>query len=155
MLNDRPLTQLPSSCNELEPLTPSHLVSGRRLTSLPYNSIAIELESSSDNRSVIRKRLQQRNMVLEQLWRRWLTEYLTALRESHRLSGKRKQIIAVGDVVQIHDECPRSRWKLGIVEELITGRDGLTRAAHVRTASGVTSRPVVKLYPLEVTCDKT
>ncbi|XP_052256360.1 uncharacterized protein LOC127861714 [Dreissena polymorpha] len=97
--------------------------------------------------------LHTQNEVLNQFWKRWRTEYLTALRESHKLTGTTLQSIAVGDVVQIHDECPRSQWKLGIVQELITGRDGLTRAAHVRTTRGVTTRPIVKLYPLEVTSD--
>ena len=39
----------------------------------------------------------------------------------------------------------------GTVVELLTGNDGLTRAATLRTSSGlITSRPIVKLYPLEV-----
>jgi len=33
---------------------------------------------------------------------------------------------AVADVVQIGDECPYSRWKLGILEKLATGRNGRT-----------------------------
>jgi hypothetical protein len=155
MLNDRPLTQLSSCSNDLEPLTPSHLVYGRRITSLPYNDIAIYTENQigREDGSLYRKRVKQKNEVLNQFWKRWRTEYLTALRESHKLTGTTLQSIAVGDVVQIHDECPRSQWKLGVVQELITGRDGLTRAAHVRTTRGVTTRPIVKLYPLEVTSD--
>ena len=36
---------------------------------------------------------------------------------------------------------------------LISGKDVLTKAAHIRTSSGVTSRPIVKLYPLDVSSD--
>ncbi|KAH3842840.1 hypothetical protein DPMN_116344 [Dreissena polymorpha] len=48
---------------------------------------------------------------------------------------------------------PAGSGNLGVVQELITGRDGLTQAAHVGTTRGVTTMPIVKLYPLEVTSD--
>ena len=48
-------------------------------------------------------------------------------------------------------EGPRSSWKLAAIEDLITGGDGLVRAAHIRTSTGYINRPVLKLYPLEVT----
>ena len=34
--------------------------------------------------------------------------------------------------------------------DLIAGRDGLIRAAVIRTANGNTTRPITKLYPLEL-----
>ena len=37
-----------------------------------------------------------------------------------------------------------------VIEELITGNDGLVRAAKIRTAKGRTNRPITKLVPLEV-----
>ena len=36
------------------------------------------------------------------------------------------------------------------MEDLIQGRDGHVRAANVRMGNHRTSRPIVKLYPLEV-----
>ena len=64
--------------------------------------------------------------------------------------GNNRQNIKVGDVVLVHDESPRIRWKMAVVEELTIGRDGLVRAASIRTSNGKTNRPIVKLYPLEV-----
>ena len=55
----------------------------------------------------------------------------------------------MGDVIQVHDEGPRIRWNLAVVEELITGRDGSVRAAKVKTKHGLSTRPIVKLYPIE------
>ena len=57
-------------------------------------------------------------------------------------------------MVLVHDEGPRSTWKLAVVEDLIEGGDGLVRAANIRTSTGRTNRPLssthTKLYPLEV-----
>ena len=74
-----------------------------------------------------------------------------ALRESHKASGNNNQTIKVGDIVLIHDDIPRINWRLAMIEELITGNDGLTRAAILQTASGRMNRPITRLYPLEVT----
>ena len=51
----------------------------------------------------------------------------------------------------MHDDIPRVHWKLAVVEKLITGLDGYTRAAEIRTATGKTNRSIAKLFPLEVT----
>ena len=57
--------------------------------------------------------------------------------------------------MQIHNEGPRLSWYLAVIEELIIGNDGLVRAAIIRTSTGHTNRPIVKLYPLEVTSAET
>ena len=53
-------------------------------------------------------------------------------------------------MVIIHDDIPRTNWKLAVVEKLITGLDGITRAAEIRTMNRRTNRPITKLFPLEV-----
>ena len=57
--------------------------------------------------------------------------------------------------MQIYDEGPRLSWLLAVIEELITGNNGLVRAAIIRTSTGCTNRPIVKLYPLEITSVET
>ena len=37
------------------------------------------------------------------------------------------------------------------MERFIKGKDGLVRAADIKTSTGYTSRPITKQYPLEVT----
>ena len=37
--NDRPLTHVSSGLSDPEPLTPSHLICGRRITSLPHTVV--------------------------------------------------------------------------------------------------------------------
>ena len=65
------------------------------------------------------------------------------------------QSVKKGDVVIVHDDTPCVTWKLAVIEDLIVGRDGLTpRAAMIRTANGTTSRPISRLYPLELTSEQ-
>ena len=44
----------------------------------------------------------------------------------------------------------RTELTLATTDELNTGGDGIARSAVIRTKNGLTSRPVTKLYPLEV-----
>ena len=57
----------------------------------------------------------------------------------------------MGDVVLVHDDTPRVNWRYAVIEGVIRGNDGLIRAANIRTSTGKTTRPITKLYPLEVT----
>ena len=63
--------------------------------------------------------------------------------------------MARGKVVLIHDETPRNQWKLGVIIQLHQGKDGLVRSVTLRTAKGnLISRPIEKLYPLEVLAEE-
>ena len=84
-----------------------------------------------------------------------MKEYLRALRERHSLKHDTKPFsLAVGDVVIIYsEERNRGKWPLGIVQELYPGRDGVIRAAKIKTGNGHLERAVNLLYPLELLCD--
>ena len=90
------------------------------------------------------------------LWRWWTGEYLRSLCERHRLKhGDKKYTLAVGDVVIIQSpERNRNCWPLGIVEQLIEGRDGVVRGARLRAGRSHLECPIQHLYPLELLCDK-
>ena len=59
-------------------------------------------------------------------------------------------------MVIIHEESlPRRFWKLGLVEKLLKGQDGVARGALVKLApkngkSSFLRCPIQRLYPLEV-----
>jgi hypothetical protein len=157
IINSRPLTYI--NADDLdEPLTPSHLIYGRRLMSLPDHFSYSESEDYNPDGSTVllTKRLMHLNRLLEHFWNRWRREYLVELRECHRrLYKSSSDVISVGDVVIIHDDSPRGFWKLGLVERLIEGRDNEVRGAVVRVKSGqgassFLKRPIQRLYPLEV-----
>ena len=131
ILNSRPLTYLYPDDLE-EPLTPSHLISGRQLLSLPESS-----RSGTDNSSAhetVTRRARYLQKLMDHLWNRWRREYIPALRESHRLKlDSAGQTAQIGDIVSVHDESlPRTKWRMGVVHELIKGVDKKTRGAVVR-----------------------
>ena len=156
-LNDRPITYVSSDIGDEEPLTPSHLLYGRRITSLPFD-YPITAEDLTDpdygDGSDIRRRVKMQALILQRFWSRWRHEYLTSLREFHRTTGTNQQSIKKGDVVLVHDDTPRASWKLAIFESLIKGGDGMVRAANIRTSNGCTNRPITKLYPQEVSTSR-
>ena len=153
MLNNRPLTYVSSDLTDPEALTPAHLIYGRRIQSVPHTLEDTEeiMDPPYMDDQRMRNKVNTHSHIIQQFWSRWRKEYLTALREFHRSTGHNEQVINKGDVVMVHDNTSRMQWKLAVVEELIRGNDGFVRAAHIRTDNYRTTRPIVKLYPLEVT----
>ena len=163
VINSRPLSYVSGDDLE-EPLTPSHLLVGRRILNLP-DHIGYLCNPDDEDFSVdsvqLTRRVKYLNNTLNHFWSRWRTEYLNELREAHAHSVRKSHVakksdIAVGDVVIVHDEqLPRGLWKLGRVQELFTGRDGHCRGAAVRTVTRdrqqvLLRRPIQLLYPLEL-----
>ena len=151
-LNSRPLTYEYNEVEE-EVLTPSHLIYGRRIKTLPDEVVEPDDARSEENCSSRFKYLSTR---LEHFWQRWRKEYLANLREFHRCrSEKQERKVKIGDVVVVYDEeKKRGEWKMGLVEGLVTGKDREIRGAKVRVITKGKpvhlSRPVQKLYPLEI-----
>ena len=46
-----------------------------------------------------------------------------------------------------------AQWKLGVVDDLTTGRDGVVRGAKLRSSKSGLERLLQHLYPLELSCD--
>ena len=155
VLNSRPLTSVSADDFE-EPLTPSHLLIGRRVMSLP-DPVLPHDSGDEVTASQLSRRSQHLNLTLNRFWKRWKNEYLLELREAHRHNkGTDAAPVQVGDVVVIHNENqPRGFWKLARVERTIVGRDGKIRGAEVQVATShgqptVLHRPIQCLYPLEI-----
>ena len=151
VINNSLLTFVSSEANDLKPLTPLDLLHGRRITCIPYQMMKsdVALDPSYREASQICRQAKVQAASIQDFQGRWCHEYLTSLREFHRASGKNRRTLQKGDVVSIHDDVPRARWRLAVIEDLICGDDGLVRAAIVCNADRTTNRPITKLYPLE------
>ena len=155
-LNSRHLTYVFDEMEE--PLTPSHLIVGRRILSVPSKNSSNEVDQTEGTLTRRAKFLQR---TLDHFWNRWKSEYLTQLREYHRYSKRANSVrkVQVGDIVGLHEnKTPRQQWRLGKIERLLPGRDGHVRSAVVRVKSGNSPteewrRPLQRLYPLEVRFD--
>jgi len=93
MLNDRPLTYV--SPDLAEPLTPSHLLYGRRICQVPHPSDTheeFEDPTYLDDNSM-RKAVDKHTRVISQFWNRWKREYLTSVREFNKIFGHNDQVI--------------------------------------------------------------
>ena len=96
--------------------------------------------------------------LLNELWKRWKKEYLIWLRDKSqwtmkgpRLQTKREPI--VGEIVILEEEfVPRNMWKLAKIVELQDTKDGrCVRNVKILIPNGsIISRPINKLYPLEL-----
>ena len=153
ILNDRPSTYVSSDPVDEPPLTPSHLLYGRTITSLSYPDERPDEAEMNVTQNTLQKRSERVQQTIQHFWTRWRHENLTSLRETHRGKGRDDDNVKVGDVVLVHNDAPRNTWPLGIVQELEPGGDGAVRAARIQTKGGVTTRPIIRLYPMEINCD--
>ena len=147
-LNNRPLSYADDDV-QLPLLTPNSLMFAQPNT-LP------ELQPHHSEDHDLRKRARYLKRCKDALWSRWTSEYLRGLRERHKLKHKNGHVHAArGDVVIIKsEEKNRGQWKLGIIEELITGQDGVVRGAKLRAGKSILERPVQLLYPLELSSER-
>ena len=73
-----------------------------------------------------------------------------SLREYHHSLGQNLQHIRTGDVVLVHNEGPRVKWRLAVINKLLTGGDDLISATEIRASNGTTNRLIAKLFPQEI-----
>ncbi|XP_006814449.1 uncharacterized protein LOC102809591 [Saccoglossus kowalevskii] len=157
-INERPLTFVSSDIADLNPLTPSHLINGRSIHSLPQATETVTNPNILMNHHIANHRYRYLTMLQDAFWRRWSHEYITALRERHinQHKGVKTNRIKVGDIVLVHDDIKkRLHWNLACVTKLLPGSDGIVRAAEIKTKSGMTNRDISRLYPLEISTDNT
>ena len=152
-LNLRPLTYLYDELGEA--LTPSHLLYGHRLSALS-EGIDSEVEPDNDE-GKLSKRFLYLTKLLTHFWNRWRREYMTDLREYHKLSDCKTVPVKKGQIVLLQEEnVKRGQWKVAVVDDVIYGKDGEPRGAVVRKSSGrrgrleLSHRTLQKLYPLEI-----
>ena len=152
VLNSRPITYVYED-SAVEILTPSHLSYGRRiLDNRDYEEIELNDDSVDERLDKVYK---VNKIILNHFWDRWSKEYLTSLREVHKNNRSKESLIQKDDLVCVQEEgVKRGKWKLGKVNEVIKGKDGVIRGANIEVITkggnkGLVTRPIQKLSPLE------
>ena len=141
VLNNRPLTRASDQPDDLEPLTPNHILTMKRVPNLPPG-----LFVETDNYG--RRRWRQVQYMASLFWKRWCKEYLPILQERQRW-WEVKRNLKIGDVVLVVDSAaPRNSWPMGVVVETVRGSQGLVRQVKVKTETNILLRPIDKLVVL-------
>ena len=145
ILNSRPLSPLSEDPHDYNPLTPSHFLIGRTLSSIPETDLTNEKES----RLTIYKRIEQ---IRQHFWRRWSKEYIGELQQRVKWKKQHASLITVGKLVLLKDEnLPPLRWQLGRIMEIHPGADNVIRVVSVKLCGNtVVKRGVSKICVLPV-----
>ena len=138
IMNSRPITTVSGDPNDIEPLTPNHLLLLKSEVALPPGLFKKEDLLSH-------RQWRQVQYLADLFWRRWSKEYLPLLQLRQKWV-KPKRNLAVGDVVLISTEASHhNSWPLGRIVETFPDKRGFVRQVRVRTKSAVYERPVEKL----------
>ncbi|XP_061397327.1 uncharacterized protein LOC133333008 [Musca vetustissima] len=141
ILNSRPIGSLSTDPNDLEALTPGHLLIGCPLQSVPE-------KTNFDSEISHLQHWQRISAIKSHFWRRWHIEYLAQLQNRYRWK-KPQQNLKVNDLVIVHeDNVAPMKWVLGRVTHIVPGADGFARVAEVKTPHSTFRRPIAKLAVL-------
>ncbi|XP_065084794.1 uncharacterized protein LOC135707003 [Ochlerotatus camptorhynchus] len=143
MINSRPLTFVALETSDQEAITPNHFLL------LSSTGVQQPIKAPVSEGESLRSSWNMMQYTLDNIWRRWITEYLpTITRRTKWFQNVRP--IKEGELVVIADEKVRNRWLRGRVVRTYPGKDGTVRQAEVMTSGGILRRPVVKLALLDV-----
>lgn len=142
ILNDRPITKVSDDPNDLEPLTPNHLLLLKGKPAVPPGFF-------EKGDLYTKRRWRQVQFLADLFWHRWIREYLPLLQEHQRWS-KDKRSFLTGDIVIVADStAPRGFWLLGKVLQTLPDTNGLVRSVKVQTKCSVLERPITKICLLQ------
>ena len=142
ILNSRPITTPSNDMNDLEALSPQHLLLLKTQPNLPPG-----LFQKDD--TYARKRWRQIQYMSDLFWKRWTKEYLPQLQTRQKWNHPSRNFIP-GDVVLIVDEsAPRGSWLMGRIVKTMEEEHGLVRKVRVKTKTNELERPITKLCLLQ------
>ncbi|KAL3967647.1 phylloquinone omega-hydroxylase/docosahexaenoic acid omega-hydroxylase [Sarotherodon galilaeus] len=145
IINSRPISRVSTDPNDLEALTPNHLLLMKAKTPLPPGVF-----SRSDIYS--RRRWRQVQYLADLFWRRWIKEYLPDLQKRQKWALPQRNISQGNIVLIVDDSAPRNSWVMGRVIQTFEDAKGRVRQAKVKTSKNILLRPVTKLCVL-LECD--
>ena len=141
IMNNRPITRVSDDINDLEALTPNHILLLRDNPSVaPGEFKKIDQYAA---------RWKHVNILANEFWSRWMKEYVPTLQERQRWFQRRPNFKEGQLVLVVDNNLPRGKWSKGIVEHVFPDSFGVVREVSVRTATGNYRRDIRKLCLLE------
>lgn len=138
IINSRPITKASTDPNDLEALTPNHLL---LLKGQP--SLSPGVFQTAD--LYAQRRWRQVQYISDLFWKRWTKEYLPLLQERQRWIGVQRNLVA-GDLVLLMDStAPRNSWIMGRVLQTFPDRKGFVRQVRIKTKTNCLDRPISKV----------
>lgn len=154
-VNNRPLTYMTDDLNQPAPLTPSHLIHGRRIDSMPNELEDKQQDPDYIDTDILNKRYVYLCHILKHWEKVWRIEYLASLREKFYGAQEPDQSkrLKVGDIVIVQTDGVRTSWPLGKIVSIYPDKSGNVRVVEVMSKGVRSLRTINKLLPLELCCD--
>lgn len=141
ILNSRPLFALSSDPNDLSPLTPSHFLIGRTITTPPDPDLTHLAPARLS-------RFEYVQQLTQQFWNRWAKEYVSQLHHQYKWKTVPTELTPGTLVLVKNDNLPSCKWLLGRIQIMHPGKDGIHRVASINTSKGMIKRSTRHLCPL-------
>jgi hypothetical protein len=149
IVNSRPITVIDTESADLEPLSPSQLLTLKSQVVKPLPGAFVREDI------YCRRRWRRVQSLANQFWARWRSEFLTTL-QSRKKWNKPVRNLRPGDVVLLIDEgLARCQWPLGRVTEVFPSKDGYVRKVKLSSKGKIYERPIHKLILLLSQRDET
>lgn len=141
VINSRPITYVMDGDPSVSPLTPSMFLHD-------INEIGVPDFDKIDSEN-INKRLRYLHKLRTHLRQRFRNEYLGFLMQKSNL--KNSANLKIGEIVLVgSDNFKRLDWPLAKIIEIFPGKDNVCRVVKLRTCKGEITRPIQKIYRLEI-----
>ena len=109
IVNSQPLTSVSNSMDDLNPLTPNHLLTMKSSMVVPPPG------NVKKNDVYTRKRWRHVQYIANVFWARWKKEYRVTLQEQQQWTTPRRNA-KVGDILLVKDtNLPQNMWNMGRV----------------------------------------
>jgi len=138
LVNSKPLTEVSSCSCELEAITPSHFL-------ISCANPVLSCGVFADKEFTSKKRWRQTQVIINQVWVRWLRKYLPT-----QIARKNQSTcnVKVRDLV-VDEKTQKGDWPLAHVIKISRGKHEIVRVCEVNIITGVYKKPVAKLALLE------
>ena len=150
-VNNRPITYIDDDIGNPIPLTPSHLLYGRRMEPFPTRVFHEKTDPTYGETNVLKERFSYQSKILSCWEKVWAKEYVASLREKFygNKCNQQKCPPKVGDIVIVASDENRADWPLGKITKLFPDNEGIIRVVQIFSRGNTYIKTLNKLVPLE------